>query len=353
MMSRGTFNGPGGTHNRWQVPNQGGSGLGPHHLLHFKNQLGVLTPTDQVTFARDTLQTQGVALVELKAREAVPSGELVGATVTLGTGDLAGSCANQGLEPFYCPNRTGGAYLHYRLEVVDRVGNDSFAPGHGVLLTKSRNSGTPRVWMIDPNPQDIGMIDFYRPDGTPVAVVRGDPRQLNDASFHAGTRSGSAYEYVDTFNKLHFYVVSTRRGTDGVLRYRVAVRRVENGDPFTRGVTLGTAAKTPQRQGFLATCTFPLTNTGLAGTAPFDHDVYRVSATSSSADWKVTVPNALAAAKAGQTVQVPVQVLRDPLTDEGDARTTVTLTAKSEADASKTATRTCNVHVQDTTPANG
>ena len=44
MMSRGTFNGPGGTHNRWQVPNQGGSGLGPHHLLHFKNQLGVLTP---------------------------------------------------------------------------------------------------------------------------------------------------------------------------------------------------------------------------------------------------------------------------------------------------------------------
>ena len=26
MMSRGTFNGPGGTHNRWQVPNQGGSG---------------------------------------------------------------------------------------------------------------------------------------------------------------------------------------------------------------------------------------------------------------------------------------------------------------------------------------
>ena len=44
MMSRGTFNGPGGTHNRWQIPNQGGSALGPHHLLHFKNQLGVLLP---------------------------------------------------------------------------------------------------------------------------------------------------------------------------------------------------------------------------------------------------------------------------------------------------------------------
>ena len=49
-------------------------------------------------------------------------------------------------------------------------------------------------------------------------------------------------------------------------------------------------------------------------------------------------------------MQVPVHVLRDPLTDDGDARTTVTLTAKSETDSSKTATRTCAVHVRDTTP---
>jgi hypothetical protein len=82
----------------------------------------------------------------------------------------------------------------------------------------------------------------------------------------------------------------------------------------------------------------------------FDSDIYRLSASSSSPDWKVTLPNALAAAKAGATVNVPVHVLRDPLTDDGDARTTVTLTAASEANASKTATRTCNVHVRDTTP---
>ena len=353
MMSRGTFNGPGGTHNRWQVPNQGGSGLGPHHLLHFKNQLGVLAPADQVMLERDTLAGQGIGVVDLKAREAVPDGDLVGLTVNLGAGDLAGSCANQGYtgaDVFYCPNRTGPNYLHYRLEVVDRVGNDSFIPGHGVLLTKSRNAGTPRVWMIDPNPQDIGMIDFYRPDGTPVAVVRGDPRQLNDATFHAGTRSDSEYEYVDTFNKLHFYVLNTRRDADGVRHYAVAVRRVGEGDPFTRGTALAVPTKTPQREGFLATCTFPLTNTGQAGAAPFDQDVFRLSATSSSADWKVTLPNALAAAKAGQTVQVPVHVLRDPLTEDGDARTTVTLSAKSEADSSKTATQTCAVHVRDTTP---
>ena len=352
MMSRGTFNGPGGTHNRWQVPNQGGSGLGPHHLLHFKQQLGVLGPTDNLVVERNTLHTQGVAVVRLRARSSPPNGNLVGLTVNFGEGgDLAGTCANQGYpDVFYCPNRTGPSYLHYRLEVVDRVGNDSFAPGHGVLLSKSRNSGTPRVWLIDPNPEDIGMIDFYRPDGTPVAVVRGDPRQLNDATFHAGTNNGSEYEYVDSFNRLHFYFLATNRDANGVLSYDVAVRRLDGAGAFTRGTALANPTKKGQRPGFLATCTFPLTNSGQAGTGVFDSDVYRLAATSSSADWKVTLPNALAAAKAGQTVQVPVHVLRDPLTDEGDARTVVTLTATSETDKTKTATRTCAVHVRDTTP---
>jgi M6 family metalloprotease-like protein len=354
MMSRGTFNGPGGTHNRWQVPNQGGSGLGPHHLLHFKNQLGVLTPADQVTLQRDTLQNEGIAVVRLQTREFSPNGNLVGLTVDFVAGaeggDLAGTCANQGYtDVFYCPNRTGPSYSAYRMEVVDRVGNDSFVPGHGVLLAKSRASGTPRVWLIDPNPQDIGMIDFYRPDGTPVAVVRGDPRQLNDATFQAGTRSGSEYEYVDTFNSLHFYVLAKHRDANGILSYDVGVRRTSGAGPFARGVALANPTKTARREGFLASCTFPLTNTGQAGTGVFDSDIYRISAESSSPDWKVTVPNALAAAKAGQTVQVPVHVLRDPLTDDGDARTIVTLEATSEADATKTATSTCSVHVRDTT----
>ncbi len=358
MMSRGTFNGPGGTHNRWQIPNQGGSALGPHHLLHFKNQLGVLAAGDQVTVVRDTLQTQGVAVVELKARESIPDGELAGLTVDFGPGgDLAGTCANQGYVGallFYCPNRTGN-YQHYRLEVVDRVGNDSFAPGHGVLLSKSRNSGTPRVWLIDPNPQDIGMIDFYRPDGTPVAVVRGDPRQLNDATFHAGTNSGSEYEYVDTFNNLHFYVVGTRRGDDGVLRYQVAVRRVGQGDPFRRNVAVDRPTK--KRASGLVTCRFPVTNTGRAATGPitgggaagadmFEFDVFRVSATSSSAGWTVTLPNVLAAAKALETVQVPVHVVHEG----GAGGTTVTLTATSETDPTKTASRTCVVNAGDTVP---
>jgi M6 family metalloprotease-like protein len=350
MMSRGTFNGPGGTHNRWQIPNAGGSALGPHHMLHFKNRLNTATSTilaadEQVFLERNTLATQGVAVIDVQARSSAPDdGELVGLTVNFGTGgDAAGTCANQGYTAetiFYCPNRSG-SYTAYRLEAVDRVGNDSYAPGHGVLLSKSRTSGTPNVWLIDPNPQDIGMIDFYRPDGTPVAVVRGDPRQLNDASFHAGTNSGSEYEYVDTFNKLHFYVVDSWR-ENKVLKYKVAVRRYDNGDPFVRGLTLGKPQKAGHggTTGVLKTCTFPLRNTGAAGAAPFDQDVYRVSATSSSADWKLTLPNALAAAKAGgPAVKVDVHAFRA----SGATKTTVTLTATSESDPSKTATRTCDL----------
>jgi M6 family metalloprotease-like protein len=347
MMSRGTFNGPGGTHNRWQIPNEGGSGLGPHHLLHFKNQLGVLAPENQVTLERDTLQDQGVAVVRVQAREAVPgTGDIAGVTVDFGAGgDLAGTCANQGYtDLFYCPNRVGPSYTAYRLEVVDRVGNDSFTPGHGVLISKSRPSGTPRVWLIDPHPEDIGMIDFYRPDGTPVPVVRGDPRQLNDATFHAGTRSGSEYEYRDDFNRLHFYVLAKHRDWKGrVLSYDLGIRRYDGAGAFTRALSLGKAFRVKWRSGSLATCVFPLKNTGRAGTGVFDSDIYRFAASASSSSWKVTLPNALAAVEAGRTALVPVHVQR---LSGRSSRTTLTLKATSETDPTKTATRTCDVKVK-------
>jgi hypothetical protein len=47
---------------------------------------------------------------------------------------------------------------------------------------------------------------------------------------------------VDTFNKLHFYVLA-RRSADGVLNYDIAVRRTGEGDPFTRGTTVGNPTK--------------------------------------------------------------------------------------------------------------
>ena len=274
-------------------------------------------------------QAQGDAVIALVNAGPVTM-ELVGRG-----GDFAGA-AKQGLDSFYCP---GTGYLAYRFEVVDRVGNDSFAPGHGVLLSKSRSSGLPTVWMIDPNPQDIGMIDFYRPDGTPVAVVRGDPRQLNDASFHAGTRSDSEYEYVDSANRLHFYFIDKFRDENGVLYYDLGVRRLDGAGGFTRGVALGAGVKTTSQPGAVVSCTFPLTNTGQADTGVFDSDIYRLSASSSSADWEITLPNALATAKAGGTTEVEVHATRS----SGATGTTLTLAARSETDPTKAATASCDV----------
>jgi M6 family metalloprotease-like protein len=357
MMSRGTFNGPGGTHNRWQVPNQGGSGLGPHHMVRHKRALGVYDDGDLLVLQRDDLPDQGVAVARVQQRS-LPFGQggYLGINVAFGqttaNGQNLRTCAAQGFtgaNSFWCHGNNN--YHNYTLEVVKPVGNDSYIPGHGVLLALSRNTNSqPNVWVIDPNTDDIGMIDFYLADGTPVPVVRGDPRQLNDATFHAGTDSGSAYEEVDPYNRLHFYVVDTHTDSAGVLSYDLAVRHLDGAGAFERGVALGAAAKTGQEPGWLATCTFPLTNTGAAGAAPFDSDVYRLSATSSSDDWEVTLPNALAAVKAGETVDVGVHALRHPA-DDGDARTNVTLTATSETDPSRSASSTCAVHVRDTTPA--
>ncbi|MGH7358408.1 MAG: immune inhibitor A domain-containing protein, partial [Candidatus Rokuibacteriota bacterium] len=272
MMSRGTFNGPGGTHNRWQIPNAGGSALGPHHMLHFKNQLGVLEADDQVTVTRDELVAGGVAVASVQARSSVPEdGEVAGFTVEFGE-DVAlnDACEATGIDPFYCPPSNN--WDHYRMEVVDRVGNDSFAPGHGVLLAHSRTSGTPRVWTVDANPEDIGMIDFFRPDGTPAPVVRGDPRQLNDATFHAGTNSGSDYEYVDETARLHFYVLNTFRDEDGVLSYDLGVRHLDGAGSFERGVEMANARKRGTNNPLLANCEFPLRNSGEAGEGILDSD---------------------------------------------------------------------------------
>jgi hypothetical protein len=236
------------------------------------------------------------------------------------------------------------------VETVDRMGFDSFLPDHGVLITKNKTDESNTCgyncfnWVIDANPQDINMVDFTRPDGTVVKATIADHRQLNDAAFHAGTNSGSKYEWVDPHNRLHFYIVNVHRDRQGVLSYDVAVRSLDGSGPHVRGVALGRPAARD------ATCTFPLTNTGKARPFTNDHpddvtakarnDVYRLSATSSGRGWRAQLPNALALARAGGTVKVPVYAVRSP----GGAPTTkITLTARSESDPSAVATATCRV----------
>ena len=126
-----------------------------------------------------------------------------------------------------------------------------------------------------------------KPDGTPQMVTIADPRQLNDAPFNAGTNSGSEYEYVDNDNRLHFYIIDVRKDADGVVHYKVAVRSLDGAGPQTRGVRLATPV--PGADAGFATCTFGLTNTGVAAATPnvhpqdarafLDGDVYRLRAT--------------------------------------------------------------------------
>ena len=336
MMSRGTFNGPGGTHNRWQVPNAGGSGLGPHHMVHFKQDLGIFDPQDQVLLDRNSLLTQGIAVTRLKARSSMPAGDPVALQVTLGTGGYSGSkCASeQSPSSFWCPP---GTWQNYTMEVVDRMGNDSFTPGHGVLLAVNRASGTPEEWLIDAHPEDINMIDFYRPDGTPVPVVRGDPRQLNDATFHAGTDSGSEFEYAD--NNLHFYILDKHRDADGVLYYDLGVRNRTGAGAFVRGVELGApAVDRPDPSTFRIDV--PLRNTGQAGTGMFDSDIYRISSTIEGGGWDVSMPYEVMAVAAGEAVPLRVSATKG----EGAAASArVTITATSEADPTKTQTITIDL----------
>jgi M6 family metalloprotease-like protein len=339
MMSRGTFNGPGGTHNRWQIPNAGGSGLGPHHMLHFKTtgpqRLGVVTDDEQVVLERASLVDQGIAVTTLQSREYVPNGHDVGLTVNLGAGGyVPGNCQTRVDDPFWCTHTNETSWQRFTMEVVDPVGNDSFTPGHGVLIAQARNSGTPRVQLIDANTADIDRIDFYRPDGRPVPVVRGDPRQLDDATFQAGTRSGSQYEYVENFNRLHFYVLDAHRDKNGMLFYDVAVRNLDGAGAFARSGSLGEPAVFPSG-GATALLRVPLTNTGAAGDGVFASDIYRISATVDGADWTVHLPYEVRAAQAGATVTVPVYATAGAGASES---ATVTITATSESDPTATVT---------------
>ena len=373
MMSRGSFNGPGGQHTRYHVPPTQGAALGAQHNMRNKRFLNFTTDNDLLRLNRDGLAQSGLAVAEIKAREVKPNGDLAGLRVNLnGAGDLNRICpqSQAGID-LACEgpwrNNQGnivGRFNDYTMEVVQQVGSDSFGPGHGVLIGKSKTSSSTCgsyncfVWYIDSNPQDIDQVDFVRPDGTVQKATPGDERQLNDGTFNAGVGSGGEYEYVAEANRLHFYVLDMREDVDGVLHYKVGVRSLDGSGPQERGVRLG-RPRTGSSEGF-ATCTFPLTNTGSAAATPdvhpqnastyLDGDIYRLKATTRSEGWEAHLKNALATAEFGETTQVTVYIAKDGV---AAASGSVTLNATSESDPSKSMSMTCGTDgdVSGTVPA--
>lgn len=351
MLSRGSFNGPGGPHTRWQIPAVQGGSLGSLHTVGDKLRIGLADNSSVLMVSREALSSSGPVVIEITARCINPSEtELMGVKVIMGN-DLSPSC-NTSADPL-CD---GGGYNNYFLEVIDKMGADSFTPDSGVMISKTKDrDNAPFQWTIDANPEDINVVDFYRPDGTPSMLTIGDYRQLSDALFHAGTRSGSEFEYVDEANRLHFYIVDVRRDSDAVLHYTVGVRSLDGSGSSTYGLELseGQVAEGPlaKAAGNGVTCTFQLTNSGVFAHGGAEHpqdlaayltsDIYRLSAEVEADGWFVELPNSLSTAQFDTWTTVNVAV--GATSEAVDGNAVVKLKVTSESDPKVSITKECQV----------
>jgi M6 family metalloprotease-like protein len=352
ILDRGSFNGPGGPHTRWMVPVTQGGAMEAGITLRSKLSEDWIGEEDVHRVTRSGLTDSGLQVLRVRARssEAPRDDEISGIKVDLDGGDHSPAC-DTNTDPL-CP---GTGWNDYQVETVQRIGVDSMTPDSGVLLTRNKDRQTNGCgyscfgWVIDAHPEDINQVDFLRPrTKTPVMRTIGDYRQLNDALFHAGTGSGSQYEYEDTANRLHFYVLDVHKDATGVMSYDVGIRSLDGAGPHTRGVEFGKTKVALQPAG-VSTCTFELENTGVtrpvtAPDAPLDdpnavddNDIYRLSV-ASNPHLQAQLPNELAWARTGETVSVPVYV---KATDPSKPRGSVRLTATSESDPTKTATTAC------------
>jgi M6 family metalloprotease-like protein len=346
MMDRGCFNGPGGPHRRWVVPPTQGAAMPAGLMVRNRLENGFIEESDLLVLGRAGLAASGPAVAEITARAVAPRPGTFAGLVVRFDGEKPGDLTPPD-DPAADPLSPGTPnYDFYTLEVVQRIGYDSFTPDNGVLIAKNKDSlrgrnGGPNafnsyIWVIDAHPEDIDVVDYVKPDGTKVMRTVADYRQLNDALFHAGTGSGSLCEWVDGPNRLHFYVVDLRRDNDGILVYTLAARSLDGSGPQARGVALEAPAgrKVGDAPAPLA---FALTNTGAAGTKPpFDSDIIRLSVSVKGQGWTAHLPNALAALRSGASRTVPVVVARDATKSARTA--TVTLRATSESDPTRGAT---------------
>ena len=292
MMSRGTFNGPGGPFERNLIPPTKGGTMGSHHMLRNKIRMG-FTPANEVrTLSRAELDGVGAIKVDVLQRESPPPTDdpdlYAGIRIPLG--------ADQNRCDYSKPKCDGGGYDFYDVEVVNRQGFDSFIPDHGVLFAKTKTAdASPFIWVIDAFPKDLKKTDYVAADGTKVPYTVGDYRQLSDAAFHVGTAPRTRSRYVDRVNGLAFNVVA-RRKSKGRLIYSVVVQSLDaaplDRTPSVKKVRGRLSRREVTKQ------VFKVTNTG-AGDAVYRLEVRRRGA-------KVRLLNDLVFVRAGATRKVVV-----------------------------------------------
>ena len=97
--------------------------MGSLHTLRDKAQIGLIGKESILNVSREALATSGLVVAKITARSVEPApGELMGVRVAMNA-DLSPAC-DINTDPF-CD---GGAYNNYDLEVIDRMGADSFQP---------------------------------------------------------------------------------------------------------------------------------------------------------------------------------------------------------------------------------
>ena len=86
--------------------------------------------------SREALDESGVVVANVTAREVQPGATaLSGINVALRRPATSSPACDVNTDPL-CD---GGGYNNYTVEVVDRMGADSFTPDSGVLLAKTKN----------------------------------------------------------------------------------------------------------------------------------------------------------------------------------------------------------------------
>lgn len=137
----------GGPHTRWQVPALKGGSQGSLHTIRDKVVLGLASNQSVVQLTREGLADSGLVVATFTARSVAPGpGGLMGLNITLGAGgDLSPPCSVS--TDVFCDGR---GYHTYMMEVVDRMGSDSFTPDSGVMISKTKNVGPNGQWPSQP-----------------------------------------------------------------------------------------------------------------------------------------------------------------------------------------------------------
>ena len=231
LMSRGSFGGPGGNHQRYQIPATMGGASPPNQVLDARIINQFTAEEDIVNLTVGGLIAGGPAVTEIVARNIPTNNSVIDYGVngkralkltgftdatprdnnTLDpTNNSSGNLMDypDALRTIINPNKwnfgtfnSGVVHDSYSIEVVDRTGYDSFMNDHGVLILKNASRKVnyqPNQFIIDAHPGPLDIVDFLRPSGDPAPMTNGDQLQLVAALFHAGIHNDP--DYADVFS---------------------------------------------------------------------------------------------------------------------------------------------------------